>query len=99
MAATLRVEPERLHAAAKAQTEASAYVAAINAGQSMAGAVEAMSGLASGEACQIVAAVLDDAAAAVSADLTAHAERLSAAAHRYQQADSEFGHRLRRIAE
>ncbi len=65
----------------------------------MAGAVQAMSGLDSGKACQIVASVLDGAAAAVSADLTAHSERLSSAAERYHQADSEFAQRLRRIAE
>lgn len=99
MAAQLRVDPERLHAAAQAQAAVGAYVAGINAGQSVAGAVQAMSGLASGQACQVVAAALDGAAAAVSADLTAHSERLSAAAQRYQQADSEFGQRLRRIAE
>lgn len=99
MAATLRVDPERLCIAAEAQAEVSAYVAEINVGQSLASAVQAMSGLVSGWACQVVATVLDGAAASVSADLTAHSERFSAAAQRYQQADSEFGQRLRRIAE
>lgn len=98
MAATLRVDPERLCAAAEAQADLSACVAGINAGESMAGAVQAMSGVLSGQACQVVAAVLDGAAAAVSADLMAHAQRLSSAAQRYHQADSEFGGRLRRIA-
>lgn len=99
MAARLRVDPERLSAASEAQADVSACVAGIRAGQSMADAVQAMSGLVSGQACQVVAAVLDGAAAAVSADLVAHAQRLSSAAQRYHQADSEFGGRLRRISE
>lgn len=99
MAATLRVDPERLRAAAEAEADVSTYIASINAARSMAGAVQAMPGLVSGQACQIVAEVLDGAAAAVSTDLTTHAERLTSAAQRYHQADSEFGQRLRRIAE
>lgn len=99
MVATLRVDPERLLAAAEAQADLSAYVVGIDAGQSLAGAVQAMSGLACGQACQVVGSVLDGAAAAVSGDLTAHSERLFSAAQRYQQADSELGQRLRRIAE
>jgi pyrroline-5-carboxylate reductase len=99
MAETLRVDPERLRAAADAQAEVSAYVASISAGQSMAGAVQAMSGLSSSEACRFAAAVLDGAAKTVSADLTSHAERLSSAADRYRQVDYELGQRLRRIAE
>ncbi|MEH3137683.1 MAG: type VII secretion target [Mycolicibacterium neoaurum] len=99
MAAILRVDPERLHAAAKVQADVSAYVVGINAGQSMVGAAQGMSGLFSGQACDMVASVLDGAAAAISADLTTHAERLSSAAQRYQQVDSEFGQRLRRLAE
>lgn len=99
MAETLRVDPERLRVAADAQADVSAYIASIGAAQSMASAIQAMSGLASGEACQFAATVLDGAAKALSADLTSHAERLSSAADRYRQVDNELGQRLRRIAE
>ena len=59
MADALRVDPERLRVAAAAQAEVSAHIAGIGAGHSMAGAVQAMSGLASGEACQFAGALLD----------------------------------------
>lgn len=99
MAATLRVDPERLRAAAAAQADVGTYVSGMHAGRSVADAVSAMPGLFSGEACRAVAALLDGAATAAGADLTEHAQRLSRAADNYHQTDSEAGRRLGRIVE
>ena len=99
MAPTLRVDPERLEAAAGAQADVGAYVAGMDAGRPLAGVAQAMAGLESGAAGQAVGMVLDEVAHQVSADLTAHSERLIAAADCYRAADQASARRLRRIAD
>ena len=99
MASTLRVDPERLTAAAAAQADVGAYVSGMGAGRSLGAAAQAMAGLESGTACQSVAELVDDVAAEVGAALTAHSDRLVAAADIYRAADDSLARRLRRIAD
>ena len=89
----------RLRTAADAQAEVSAFVSGMAAGESIASAADAMPGLQSGAACQFASTVLDGAAAAVRADLSAHAANLISAADSYLRADDELGRRMRSLAE
>lgn len=95
----LRVNPERLRSAAAEEAQLSGYLSSLGAGQSMAGAVSAMSGLQSAVACQFAGVAMDNFAGTLVEDVSSHAARLGMAADRYQQADAEFGRRLRRLAQ
>jgi flagellar capping protein FliD len=98
MGGTLRVDPERLRAAAAAQTEVGTFVSGMATGQSITTAGTGMAGLLSEGACQFVGTAFDTAAGAVHEELTAHSTKLTAAADRYHQVDEETGRRLRKLA-
>lgn len=95
----MRVDPERLRAAAAAQTEVSTFVSGMAAGQSITSAGTGMSGLLSEAACEFAGTAFDTAAGVVHEELTAHSAKLSAAADRYHQIDEELGRRLRKFAQ
>ena len=95
----LRVDPERLRAAAAEEAQLSDYLSSIAAGQLLGGAVSAMSGLQSAAACQLAATALDSFNQTLVEDVSSHAGRLGIAAEHYQHTDEEFGRRLRRLAQ
>jgi Excreted virulence factor EspC, type VII ESX diderm len=99
MGATLRVDPNRLREAARAQSAVGTFVSGMRTGQSMASAGASMPGLLSEEACRFAGSMFDTAASAVQDELTAHSTNLSAAADRYHRTDEEFGRRLRKVAQ
>lgn len=94
----LRVAPDRLHGAARAQTDVGTFVSGLATGQSMASAGTGMSGLLSAGACRFAGSVFDSAAKAVHEELTAHSANLTAAADRYHRTDEEFSRRLCTLA-
>ena len=89
----------RLRAAADAQVEVGAFVSAMAAGESLASAANAMSGLQSGTGCQFASTVLDGAAQRVSTELSLHSNNLTSAGGSYLRADDELGRRLMSLAE
>ena len=99
MASTLRVDPSRLVAAASAEGEVGAFVAAMGAGRSLAEGAAAMSQLRSGAVLHYAASTIDEAAAALHHGLTEHSAKLTAAADLYRHADERLGRRLGEIAE
>ena len=96
MAATLRVDPSRLHTAAAAQAEVGNFVSGMGAGEKLSSAATAVQGLLSGSACEFAGQVLDMACTQVSDELAAHSQNLTAAAGAYQRSDENLGRRLRR---
>lgn len=98
MASILRVDPPRLVAAASAEGEVGAFVAAMAAGQSLAEAASGVSRLRSGAAIEFAASAIDKVSAAIHEELTAHAAKLSAAADMYRRTDEGLGRRLGQIA-
>jgi hypothetical protein len=98
MASTLRVDPSRLVAAASAEGDVGAFVAAMAAGQPLAGAAGGMSQLRSGAALQFAASAIDKAGAAIHDELAAHSAKLSSAADIYRRTDEGLGSRLGEVA-
>ncbi len=96
MGGTLRVDPDALRDAARAQTEVGAAVSGLGVGTSMAGAGSGVSGLTSAGGCQFVGSVVDTALGTVGDELTAHSEKLQRAADLYQHADERAGRRIDR---
>jgi Excreted virulence factor EspC, type VII ESX diderm len=94
MASTLRVDPARLLVAASAEGDVGASVAAIAAGQCLAGAAGGVSQLRSGAAIDFAASALDNVSAAINDELTAHATKLSTAADTYRRADEGLGSQI-----
>lgn len=94
MASTLRVDPSRLVAAAAAESDVGAFVSAMAAGQTLSGAAGGVSNLHSGAAIEFAATVIDAVGAAITAELTTHANRLTAAADTYRCTDEALGARL-----
>lgn len=99
MAATLRVDPARLRAAAAAEAQVGDSVSRMGVGRSLFDAADGMPGLLSGAACQFAGAIFDAAAGRVRDELSTHSGKLSTAADHYHRADDELGRRLRRLAE
>ncbi len=95
MGGTLRVDPDALRYAARAQTDVGAAVSGLGVGTSMAGAGTGVSGLASAGGCQFVGSVVDTALGTVGDELTVHSEKLLRAADLYQRTDEKSGHRIR----
>lgn len=95
---TLRVNPESLRNAARAQSEVGDFVSGMSVGQSMNGAGTGVSGLLSEGACQFASSTMDTALGAVHEDLTKHSTNLSTAADHYHRMDEELGRRLRKFA-
>ncbi len=98
MASNLRVDPSRLVAAASAEGDVGACVAAMAAGQSLAGAAGGVPQLRSGAALEFAASAIDNASAAIHEQLTDHAAKLNTAAHTYRRTDEGLGRRLGEIA-
>ena len=94
----LRVNPDRLRAAAREQTDVGEFFSGMGVGQSMTGAGEGVSGLLSEGACQLAGSIVDTAVGNVHEELTTHASNLSTAADHYHRTDEELGRRLRRFA-
>ena len=94
----MRVDPDRLLSAARAQTEVGAAVSGMAAAQPIVTAGAAMAGLASEAACQFAGSLFDTATSTVHTELTEHASKLSEAAAQYQRADEELGSRIRKVA-
>ncbi|MEV0669363.1 type VII secretion target [Mycobacterium sp. NPDC050441] len=99
MGGTLRVNPESLRNAARAQADVGEFVSGLGAGQSLDSAGAGVAGLLSEGACQFAGSTVDTALSAVRDDLTKHADKLSTAADRYHGIDEEFGRRLRRFTQ
>ena len=99
MGGTLRVNPESLRTAARAQTDVGEFVSGLGAAQSLHAAGTGVSGLLSEGACQFTSSIVDSALNAVHEDLTKHSDNLSNAADRYHRMDEEFGRRLRRFTQ
>lgn len=98
MASNLRVDPSRLVAAASAEGDVGAFISAMAAGQSLIGAAGGMSQLHSGAAIEFAASAIDQVSAAIHAELTAHAAKLSTAADTYRRTDEGLGRRLGQVA-
>jgi hypothetical protein len=98
MGQTLRVDPDRLRSAARAQADVGAFVSGIGAGQSMTTAAAGVSGLLSAGACQFAGSIVDAALDAVHEELASHSDKLSRAADKYHRTDEELGRRLRKFA-
>jgi hypothetical protein len=99
MGTTLRVDPNRLRGAARAQADVATFVSGMGTGQSMAGAAAGVAGLLSESACQFAATTFDTAASAVHEELTAHSAGLAAAAQKYHETDEDLGRRLRKFTQ
>lgn len=99
MGATLRVDPERLRSAARAQAEVDTFVSGMAVGQSLATAGGGVSGLTSEAACRFAGSLFDNASTAVHDELTAHTSNLSAAADQYLRMDEGLGSGLRMFVE
>lgn len=99
MAGALRVNPESLRTAARAQADVGEFVSGLSAGQSLNSAGTGVSGLLSEGACQFASSMVDTALNAVREDLTKHSENLSTAADHYRRMDEEFGRRLSRFSQ
>ncbi|WP_082068093.1 type VII secretion target [Mycolicibacterium llatzerense] len=97
MGGTLRVDPDALRDAARAQTDVGAAVSGLGVGTSMAGAGTGVSGLASAGGCEFVGSVVDTALGTVGDELTVHSEKLLRAADLYQQGDERGGQRISRL--
>src|SRR5690242_7024973 len=98
MGATLRVNPDSLRHAARAQTDVGEFVSGMGVGQSLASAATGLSGLLSAGACQFAGSIVDAALSAVHEELTTHSTNLSIAADHYHRTDEEFGRRLGKFA-
>ncbi|MGK2853687.1 MAG: hypothetical protein ACSLE3_06190 [Microbacteriaceae bacterium] len=98
MASTLRVDPSRLVAAAAAESDVGRTVSTMAAGQSLAGAADGVSNLLSGAAIEFAASAIDKASATINEELTAHSNKLAAAADTYRRADEDLGRGLDHIA-
>ncbi|MDV3123348.1 ESX-1 secretion-associated protein [Mycobacterium sp. 21AC1] len=98
MGGVLRVNPESLRKAARAQAEVGEFISGIGAGQSMTSAGTGVSGLLSEGACQFASSAVDTALGAVHEELTKHSTNLSTAADHYHRMDTELGRRLRKFA-
>lgn len=99
MGGTLRVNPDLLRNAARAQADVGESVSGLAAGQSLHSAGLGVSGLLSEGACQFASSVVNAALNTVREDLTKHSNNLSTAADRYHRTDEEFGRRLRRFTQ
>lgn len=99
MASKLRVDPLRLVAAASTEGDVGTFVAAMAAGQSLAGAAGGVPQLRSGAALEFAASAIDKASAAIHEELTDHAAKLNTAADTYRLTDEGLGRRLGEIAE
>jgi Excreted virulence factor EspC, type VII ESX diderm len=95
----MRVDPNRLREAARAQADVGTFVSGMDTGQSVASTGIGMSGLLSESACQFAGAAFDTAATAVHDELTDHSTKLSAAADQYHRMDEELGRRLRKFSQ
>lgn len=93
----MRVDPDALRDAARAQTDVGAAVSGLGVGTSMAGAGTGVSGLASAGGCEFVGSVVDTALGTVGDELTVHSEKLLRAADLYQQGDERGGQRISRL--
>ncbi|OLO99001.1 ESX-1 secretion-associated protein [Mycolicibacterium porcinum] len=98
MARPLRVDPDSLRNAARAQSEVGDFVSGMGVGQSMTSAGTGVSGLLSEGACQFAGSTMDTALGAVHEDLAKHSDSLSTAADHYHRMDTELGRRLGEFA-
>ncbi|WP_194166292.1 type VII secretion target [Mycolicibacterium sp. P9-22] len=98
MASTLRVDPSRLVAAASAEADVGAFVAAMAVGQSLAAATASVSQLRTGAALEFAASAFGAVTAAICDELTSHAAKLNTAADTYRRTDEGLGSRLGRVA-
>lgn len=98
MSSTLRVDPSRLVAAAAAEGDVGAFVAAMAAGQVLAAAAESVSQLRTGAAIEFAASAIDRAGSVIDAELSVHADKLITAADTYRRTDERLGRRLGAIA-
>jgi hypothetical protein len=97
MGATLRVDPDRLRTAARAQADVGTAVSGLAAGTTVTTAGTGMAGLAVEEACRVAGGLFDTATTAVHDELTEHSEKLSAAADQYHHMDAELSRRVRTL--
>ncbi|WP_232423232.1 type VII secretion target [Mycobacterium sp. 155] len=98
MGGTLRVNPDSLRNAARAQTDVGQFVSDMGIGESMTSAGTGVSGLFSESACQFAGSTVDAALNNVHEELTSHSTKLSTAADRYHRMDEELGRRLHKFA-
>jgi hypothetical protein len=98
MGGVLRVDPERLRKAARAQADVGEFVSGMGASESMTSAGAGVSGLLSEGACQFAGSIVESALGVVHEELTTHSTNLSTAADHYHRTDEEFGRRLRKFA-
>lgn len=94
----MRVRPDELRTAARAQDDVGAFISGLGVGQSMTSAGAGVSGLLSAGACQFASSIVDTALGAVHEELTKHSTGLSTAADHYSRLDTELGRRLRKFA-
>jgi hypothetical protein len=94
MTPELRVVPSRLREVAGRQSEIGSVLSGLAVGTSLSTAAAAMSGMASGEACQLAGSVVDEFHRAIGSELSAHSGNLGVAADRYADTDAELGRRL-----
>lgn len=98
MGGTLRVNPDLLRNAARAQTDVGQFVSDMGIGESIASAGTGVSGLLSEVACQFAGSIVDTVLGNVHEELTSHSTRLSTAADHYNRTDEELGRRLHKFA-
>jgi hypothetical protein len=98
MGGTLRVNPDSLRNAARAQTDVGGFVSGMEVGQSMTSGGTGVSGLLSEGACQFAGSIVDAALGTVHEELTTHSTNLSTAADQYHRMDEELGRRLHKFA-
>jgi hypothetical protein len=98
MGATLRVDPDRLRTAAQAQTGVGSAVSGLGTGASLITAGSGMVGLTVEEACRVAGDLFDTATTAVHDELTAHSDKLSAAADQYHRMDADLSRRVRTVS-
>ncbi len=98
MGGTLRVNPDSLRNAARAQTDVGQFVSDMGIGESMASAGTGVSGLLSEGACQFAGSIVDAELDNVHEELTSHSTKLSTAAEHYNRTDGELGRLLPKFA-
>ncbi|MEN4399760.1 type VII secretion target [Mycolicibacterium senegalense] len=91
MGLTLRVDPTALHAAASDIHQVGADVPNLTVSSALASTGAALSTLASGEACQRAATVVESACERLSGDLTELSTKLRTAAQMYTDVDGQSG--------
>ena len=98
MTPELRVAPSRLRTVAEQESAVGSFLSGMAVGTSLSAAAGALPDLASGEACELAGAVVDEFHRVIGGELSDHADRVGTAADRYATTDAELGRRLAKFA-